>query len=770
MRPAYSTEKESAMFRKLRGIRKNLGFKLILTVGVTLLLSFSIWAYYNIEHQKKQIMDHILAGVDKVGHTTLLGAHYAMMTNSRDDINQIITNISKQKEIENIRIYNKEGQIKFSNRPSEVDRTTNIKDEACYICHRTDPPMTELQLRDRTRIFDSSKGYRLLGIISPIYNEPGCSSGGCHVHPPDKKVLGALDFVVSLKDVDEETLRLEKEFIFWALFIFAVASATILLFLFEFVNQPIRKLIKWTHKIAKGEYDGAIDIPHKDEIGDLAVAISQMGKEINEKQAELNKQRDEYQQLFEQVPCFITVQDKNYKLLRYNREFSEKFEPRPGDYCYFAYKGRTEKCPDCPVEKTFEDGRSHISEEFGRNKDGTVTHWIVQTSPIRNASGEITAVMELNLDITPRKTLEEELEKSEKKYYAIFNNIPNPVFVLDADTLRILDCNGSVTPVYGYAKGDIINASFLDLFPEENRDHFAEKMKSMKFLSKIKNIHKDGKTLYVNVRMSLSEYPGQRVLLVTTSDITKRLETEEQLSQASKMATLGEMATGIAHELNQPLTVMKTASSFLLKKVDDAREIDRDVLHKMSAKINKNVDRATKIINHMREFARKSEMMLEPVRINAVLENAFEIFSQQLRVRGIEVVWETAEGLPLVMADAGRLEQVFINLIINARDAIEDKWASGEQSRGEDRITLRTGEQNNHVIAEVIDTGVGISEDIKDKMFEPFYTTKEVGKGTGLGLSISYGIIKDYHGEIQVISRKGGGACFRVILPAAEHD
>ena len=141
-----------------------------------------------------------------------------------------------------------------------------------------------------------------------------------------------------------------------------------------------------------------------------------MGKKINDKQSELNTQRNEYQTLFERVPCIITVQDRNYKLIRYNREFSDKFKPKPGDYCYAAYKGRKEKCVICPVERTFEDGLSHFSQERGFNKDGTATHWLVNTSPIKNEQGEIVAAMEMSLDVTQTKLLEEELKKSEKKY------------------------------------------------------------------------------------------------------------------------------------------------------------------------------------------------------------------------------------------------------------------------------------------------------------------------------------------------------------------
>ncbi|MGD9081808.1 MAG: PAS domain-containing sensor histidine kinase, partial [Desulfobacterales bacterium] len=156
------------MFKFIKNIRRRLATKLILTVGLTLLITISTWAYFNINYQEKKLMENIVAGTDRLTNTIKLGTHYAMMLNSRDDINQIINNIGRQKEIETIRIFNKDGTIKYSNRPTEIETDTNIKDEACYICHRTEPPLSEVSLAERTRIFTSAKGYRLLGIISPI--------------------------------------------------------------------------------------------------------------------------------------------------------------------------------------------------------------------------------------------------------------------------------------------------------------------------------------------------------------------------------------------------------------------------------------------------------------------------------------------------------------------------------------------------------------------------------------------------------------------------
>jgi len=181
------------------------------------------------------------------------------------------------------------------------------------------------------------------------------------------------------------------------------------------------------------------------------------------------------------------------------------------------------------------------------------------------------------------------------------------------------------------------------------------------------------------------------------------------------------------------------------------------------------VDRASKIINHLREFGRKPEMKLEPVDVVEVLKRALDIFSQQLKLREIEVLQEIESDLPPVMADAGRLEQVFINMLINARDAIEEKWSEKQTGagapQGAKRISLKAGLAGRRVRVEIADTGCGIPTGVKNKIFEPFFTTKRVGKGTGLGLSISYGIIQDCGGTIQAESEPGAGTRFIIALP-----
>ena len=755
------------MFKSISGIYHSLISRLILLVGLTVFVSIFTWAYFNINYQKRIAIEGIVEEVDRLGNTIRLGTHYAMMLNSRDDINQIIKNVSRQQGIENVRIYNKQGQIKFSNIMDEVETTTSIKAEACFICHRTEPPMEEVDIASRTRIFPSGGGYRLVGIISPIYNEPSCASDACHVHPEGKKVLGALDVVVSLQSTDRGIEAYERRILLLALVSFVGTSLIVGIFLWVFVNRPIKRLISWTRIIGKGNYDHRIVNLGGDEIGQLALAIDQMGKQIKQKQEELNRQRNEYQELFEMAPVYITVQDRNLRLIRYNRTFTRQFDPKPGDYCYEVYKGRTEPCDPCPVLRTFGNGEPCTSEEMGISKEGIPSHWIVYTSPIRDAEGNIVLVMETCLDTTKMKHLEEEIRWSEQKYRDIFNNIPNPIFVLDRRDLKILDCNDMATAIYGFKKEELIRTSFLNFFEEGEHEHYAHALRVLDAVTHTRQRTKDGRTIYTNIRISPSDYLGREALLVTTSDVTKRLQEEQQLIQASKMATLGEMATGIAHELNQPLSVIKTASSFVTKKIRKGEKIKDDILQTMTEEIDSHVDRASKIISHLREFGRKSDVKREKVLVNEALENALEMFSQQFRLRNIEVEKKLDPHLPCILANTNRLEQVFINLLINARDAIEERTEKAKDSALPKRISLTTRVTNGKVTIEVGDSGIGIPQHLLDRVFEPFFTTKTVGRGTGLGLSISYGIVQDYNGSIEVETKENEGSKFIIRFPSS---
>jgi len=354
-----------------------------------------------------------------------------------------------------------------------------------------------------------------------------------------------------------------------------------------------------------------------------------------------------------------------------------------------------------------------------------------------------------------RNQFEMELIISERKYQDLFNADPNPIFIVDGRTFAILDVNETAQGSYGYSREEFLQKSFFDLSNRACKDmidDFAsiKKGKTLLYLKR-QYCRKDNGFFYVNIYVRLAEYMKQNALIITTPDVTESVEKEAQLIQAGKMSALGIMASGIAHELNQPLNVIKVGSDFFIKMIDRG-EIDKETFRTMAKEVSSYVDRASAIINHMRDFARVSDVTGAEININKPIADVFQVLNQQLTLRQIHIELDFAENLPPILADHNRLEQVFINLITNARDALEARGKTWEKI-----LKVRTFAEDKHVVAIVSDNGKGIPADIIDKIFEPFLTTKEIGAGTGLGLSISYEIVKDYGGEITVESKKRCG-------------
>lgn len=386
---------------------------------------------------------------------------------------------------------------------------------------------------------------------------------------------------------------------------------------------------------------------------------------------------------------------------------------------------------------------------------------------LRQKSEEITTDLKKSRQEfqTHLKNLEEELIQSEEAYRLLFNNDPNPIFVVQKDNFKILDANIMAQLLYGYSKSELVSKGFLDLALEDSRAELKIFFKYQKnLLEKIRQIRKNGTVLYVNLRVSQGIYLGRPIYIITANDITQRIQAEQQLAQASKMATLGEMSAGVAHELNQPLTVIKTGSSFLLRKVKAGQPIEGEVLTALAEEMDGQVDRASRIINHLREFGRKTEMHKTAVQINEAISGMLMVMEKQLELRQIKVLPKLDPNLPRILGDKNRLEQVFINLAMNARDALDNPVYM------EKFIRIHSFFENNRVKVHFSDNGCGIPKEIQEKIFEPFFSTKGVGQGTGLGLSISYGIVRDYQGQIRVSSQVGAGTTFTLLFPAMEED
>lgn len=367
-------------------------------------------------------------------------------------------------------------------------------------------------------------------------------------------------------------------------------------------------------------------------------------------------------------------------------------------------------------------------------------------------------------------TLQEQYRASEEKYRSLFNNDPNPIFIIDQQSLKIVDVNARAVDHYGYTRQELRGMFFSELGENDESD-MRIGLKSLLLgqsilFTKKRHLTKKGIAFYVNINVSRAEYNQGNVLIATTTDITETVEKETQLIQASKMTTLGLMAAGMAHEINQPLNVIQICADYFLKMQKKNQVISDEDLRTMANDITANVERATGIIRHVRDFARQSEVKKSELNINHPIEDVFKVLGNQIKMHQIELGLDLSPDLPYIMADHNRLEQVFINLVTNAIDAMDEKAERPEHKGYEKRLDIQTRTENDNVIVTVADNGIGMSDDVKNKLFEPFFTTKKVGKGTGLGVSISYGIVKDYEGTIDINSRAGQGTTFKLIFPA----
>jgi PAS domain S-box-containing protein len=411
--------------------------------------------------------------------------------------------------------------------------------------------------------------------------------------------------------------------------------------------------------------------------------------------------------------------------------------------------------------------RQQIREYRIRRKDGHVVWLQASSQVVCDSEGCIDFISGAFLDITKRKEAEAALHDSEVKYRSLFDSGPNPIFVLERSSLMVLDVNPAAIETYGYTKEELIGRDFTELGEFEVQTQGLGMSGDEQWVDgcfvhqKARHYKKDGTPFYLRVKACPIKYRDRTALILAATDITESMEKDAQLFQATKMKTLGEMSAGIAHELTQPLNAIKIGNDFLRRMIQDGRRLGNQEIERVAASVTGQVQRASDIINRLREFGRKPDFKKEPVDLNTVINHVVQIVGQQLILNNIRVEFDLEQDVAPVLANANRLEQVVFNLVNNARDAIL-QLPEGTGSASDRVIRLSTYEDGQEVVCVVEDTGIGIPDTVREKIFEPFYTTKEVGKGMGLGLAISYGIVRDYGGSVEVTNRAGGGTCFKI--------
>ena len=524
---------------------RTLKFKVIAYLAIALTLAMLIFTLLVVRHQRDELLREAVSRVAQISDVIKNSTRFAMLTNQPTYVDSIIRDVGNQGSIERVRILNKDGTIIHSNFMPELGLKVDRKAEACVICHRSDAPLEPVPQTQRSRIFSTPEGRRMLGSMDVIRNEPSCYTANCHVHKKAQSVLGVLDVVYSLDDIDRKMRTSAITMATLSLGFILIAALSVGFFVHRLVYVPLRDLEAGAKRLSSGNLEQTIPVRSADEFGQLAASFNGMTVALRNSEAELR--------------------------------------------------------------------------EWGR-------------------------------------TLEQKVEKRTQE-------------------LRIA---------------------------------------------------------------------------------------EAETARTEKLASVGLLAAGIAHELNNPLTGVLTFTTLLRKKMPDASADAEDL-----DLVIRETKRCAAIIRRLLDFAREKTPEKKFADINQVIEDTARIIERPASFRDIEIALDLDPKLPQVWVDADLIKQVIMNMLVNAQHAIEHEGSITVRSRllpepkspepGVDPVPM--------VEISVIDTGCGIPEKNLKRIFDPFFTSKEVGKGTGLGLSVSHGIIRAHSGIIEVESTVGKGSTFRIYLP-----
>jgi PAS domain S-box-containing protein len=371
-------------------------------------------------------------------------------------------------------------------------------------------------------------------------------------------------------------------------------------------------------------------------------------------------------------------------------------------------------------------------------------------------------------DITERRKMEQDLRESEARIRQVLEACPVPITLNRADDGVILYENPAAQALIKYPEGESV-ATVLPRWTDiDERRTYIERLQKEGAVNGFETRYRkaDGEEFPVAISSRLIDYRGQDVIVANIMDLTDRHAAEaeltrqrEMLHQSEKLSALGELLAGVAHELNNPLSVLVGQALMLREDATDSRTAVR------ADKMGKAADRCARIVKTFLAMARQEPNETEPVDLNFAIENALEVTAYPLRTSGVDVVLRLAKELPCVMANDDQMRQVFTNLIVNAQNALQDKEGPKKL-----RITSSYRQRSDQIVVKLKDNGPGIPEEIRSRIFEPLFTTKDVGAGTGMGLALCHRIIEAHGGTIVLERASGDGSVFTIRLPRAKME
>ncbi len=596
-----------------------------------------------------------------------------------------------------------------------------------------------------------------------------------------------------------ESLYSALRFIFIVVIISALMALTLTITLSRLLTKPIRELTDVTTRMVNGDLSQRVKIVGADEIGLLGTSFnrligqiqnytSNLEKIVEERTVELKDSREKYRELSRFLNSIldsstehaIMAFDYDGNILEFNRGAEKILGWKKEDVVKkenvnitFTEEYREKNFRKEISEKTRNDGVFDL-EMYRVRKDGSKFPVHTTITAINRAMDNRTGFVEILRDITQRKILERELRETKDFLENIMESSVDGILTTDLKG-KITYQNRGMEEALQYQRSEVLG-THISRFYVRGIDQAREIMDLLRKRERVENYEmevkrKDGTALPILTSLFLLRDEEEQVIGTAGifRDISEQkiLEaklktTQARLVEATKMRALGELVAGVAHEINNPLMASKTILHVILKNLaQDFPERERLEL------IQRCNDRIERIVDHLREFSRQTKPEFRMININKSIENALIMTGQQLLNHNIKITKNLSSDLPEIMADNNQLEQVFLNLIANARDALDEK-------HDEKELIISSYAKNDDnkpsIVVSFRDNGIGIPKENLDKIIEPFFSTKPVGKGTGLGLSLCFGIIESHAGRIDIQSELGKGTNVKIYLPVKSSE
>jgi len=507
--------------------------------------------------------------------------------------------------------------------------------------------------------------------------------------------------------------------------------------------------------------------------------ITEQRAKENRSEEKLRRSEQEKGVILDAMSDHVLLLDKDMKIIWSNAALQNYFHRKAatlaGKFCYEALYQRNAACPACPSFRAISTSRQH---EYERT-DSSGKIWTFRGYPVFGSDGTAIGAVEIVTDITERKRSEEALRQSEERYRNIIESMDDGYFENDLQG-NFTFVNETMSRIYGYSREELLRLNHRDYTTPAEAERIYKAYNEL-YLTGIpikvfdyEIIRKNGESRHLDVSTSLIyDQSGQPVgFRGINRDVTDRKKMEEekkkltkQLNQAQKMEAIGTLAGGIAHDFNNLLMGIQGYTSLMLMKPDPEH-----VYHEKLKAIEMQVQSGADLTKQLLGFARGGRYEVNPADMNSSISKTAALFGRTKKE--IRIHEKYAKDLWIVEADLGQMEQVFLNIFVNAWQAMPGGGSLYLETQNVmlDASYLKPYDvtPGPYVKISVTDTGVGMDETTLQRIFDPFFTTKEMGRGTGLGLASTYGIIKGHGGFINVYSEKGHGTVFNLYLPASK--